>query len=421
MGGRQVTLHDDRPHGGYDAEVEAQRQDDWDAFQAQLDALHAADYAHIYGGKPAANGDDDEYRPPSDWDEEEPPPAGDPTTWEPVDLAAALANKEPERPQLLARTDGHCLLYPGRLHSFNGENESLKTWLALLAVRQVLDSGLRAMFVDFEDNEHGIVGRLRALGVPDLAISDQFWYLRPERPMWVAAEQVAQLFDDVRPALVVIDGVTEAMAVHGLDPLDNVEIAKFYAAVPKRFSKAGAATVDIDHVTKDAATRGRFPLGGQAKLAGIDGAAYTVDALTIFAKGRTGKSRVTIAKDRLGGVRENAAGGKTAGELTLASLPDGSVEAHLDPVAGIDADHPFQPTKLMERISRAIEQQAGLSRSAIRATVKGNNPAKDLALELLVARGYVVVDKGPRGSALHRSDSPYREPTGQEEADREQF
>lgn len=332
------------------------------------------------------------------------------SSWLPLDLTDALLGGESEAPSLLLRADGRALLYPGRTHAFNGESESLKSWLALVAVAQALAAGQAAVYVDFEDNEYGIVGRLLALSVPASAILDRFHYIRPAEPISAAGARLDDLLQTARPTIAIVDGVTEAMALHGLDLKDNLDYARFHAAVPKRLTQAGAAVASIDHVTKDKETRGRFALGAQHKLAAIDGAAYTIDALTPFGKERTGTARITVAKDRPGGVREHSAGGRIAGLLTLASFPDGGVRSYLDPVPEHDPDKPFEPTKLMERISRLVEGEPGLSQRGIRASVKGNHEAKAHALELLVARGYLELEKGPRRSQLYRSERPYREP-----------
>src|SRR4051794_11071824 len=57
----------------------------------------------------------------------------DPSSWEPVDLARILkedADPEPP-PKMLARSDGECLLYAGKIHLFAGEPEGAKGWAAM--------------------------------------------------------------------------------------------------------------------------------------------------------------------------------------------------------------------------------------------------------------------------------------------------
>lgn len=67
----------------------------------------------------------------------------------------------------------------------------------------------------------------------------------------------------------------------------------------------------------------------------------------------------------------------------------------------------FRPTVLMERVSRAIEDEPGLTRRALRTAVAGNHAAKELALELLVIEERVARRK--QGQAVrHFSTRPFR-------------
>jgi len=76
---------------------------------------------------------------------------------------------------------------------------------------------------------------------------------------------------------------------------------------PKRIAtRTGAAVVTIDHVNKSTDTRGRFAIGGQAKLAALDGAAYLIEPLDALAPGKVGKIAMRVTKDRPGGIRKHA-------------------------------------------------------------------------------------------------------------------
>jgi hypothetical protein len=56
------------------------------------------------------------------------------TAWDPEPLDDVLSGDyEPEKTVILVRADGVALLYAGKTHSFSGESESGKSWLALLA------------------------------------------------------------------------------------------------------------------------------------------------------------------------------------------------------------------------------------------------------------------------------------------------
>lgn len=331
-------------------------------------------------------------------------------SWEPADLTAALAgDQEATRPVLLTRDDGRQLLYAGKTHTISGESESLKTWLVLLACNEVINRSQDVLFIDYEDSAHGIVARLLALGCAPQDIQARFRYIQPREPYGAAGAAVLAAAVP-RPALAVIDGITEAMAAHGLNPIDNADIAKFNSQLPRPLADTGASVSMIDHVTKSREGRGRFAIGGQHKLSAVDGAAYIVEMVKPFGHGMHGVSRIVIAKDRPGRVREHSPTG-LAGMLHLESQLDGSVLGSIKPATPRnDADKPavFRPTYLMERISRVVEAQPGLSTRSIYVAAKGNTEAKRLALELLIAEEYITVEKSGN-SHSHKSARPFRD------------
>lgn len=326
-----------------------------------------------------------------------------PHTWAPVDLTAVLAGEHLDPPPtMLRRADGIPLLYDGAVHTIAGESESGKTWLTLLAAVQLLEHGDRVTFVDFEDRADRVIARLCALGAHPTHIRDHFAYIRPDRPLDTTGQ--AQLEPALTGArLVILDGVTEAMTLHGYDLNSNADSALFQALLPRWIADHGPAVVMIDHVVKDKDKQDRFALGAQHKLAGIDGAAYMVKTIQPFGRGKRGLARVEVAKDRPGHVREHTFG-KTIAEFTLdATHSDEILTAHLmapGEASGRKGDT-FEPTHLMEKISRYVQANPGMSKKSIEAAMNGRAGTIRLALELLVARGYIGVRPGPRNSAQH--------------------
>lgn len=342
-------------------------------------------------------------------------------TWEPVDLTAAVdgGNVNPP-PVLLERDDGARLLYRGKCHTIIGESESLKTWLALMACATAISDEQHVLFIDYEDSAEEIVGRLTALGSGGKSILRFFHYVRPDEPFGKPAALVLRAAGVMPPPphLVVIDGITEAMAAHSLDPLSNADVATFNAKLPKPFAAAGCIVASIDHVTKSREGRGSYALGAQHKKSAVDGASYITELIRPFGHGLHGIAKIVIAKDRPGRVRQHSPGG-LAGTLHLRSEIDGSVFASIAPpkttAAGEDPE-PFRPTVLMERVSRYIEATPGLSGRAVLAAVTGKTLHLRLALELLIKEGYVSPSK--RGNAiLHSSVKPFRNTPGEEEQD----
>lgn len=113
----------------------------------------------------------------TDWNPEQ-------TSWAPLNLTAVLRGEQTtEPPILLERTDGVRLVYPGRVHAFNAESESGKTWVALHLAAECITARRTVVYFDFEDNAPSIVGRLRALGVPPVLIGEHFLYVAPDEPL----------------------------------------------------------------------------------------------------------------------------------------------------------------------------------------------------------------------------------------------
>lgn len=318
------------------------------------------------------------------------------STWAPVPLSDLLDGDPGDGPlpTLLHRTDGLPLLYPGRVHALVGESESGKTWLALLAVVQVLAAGDVAAFVDFEDDEHGITARLRALGATVDQLRRQLIYVHPDEPLEGRATIDLEAILALRPALAVIDGVNEALSLHGLSSKDDVDVAAFQRLLPRRFAAAGAAVVLVDHVVKAADQRGRWATGSQHKLAGLDGAQYVVEPIQTWAAGKGGRSHIRVAKDRPGQVRRHLADRGTVGDLVAHTWPDERLDLTIEPGAAprLAADGQHRPTTLMEKISRYLAAHTGedFSTNQVRKAVRGDDTAKDRALDVLVLEDYVT-------------------------------
>lgn len=341
-----------------------------------------------------------------------------PSTWLPVALADIVTGGQlDDPPAYLQRTDGVRLLYRGKLHALSGEPEAGKGWLVLHATAERLSDGEHVLYIDFEDTPATIVSRLMLLGVTGDAIVAQLHYMRPDEPLDDRGRHALEQALAGGVTLAIIDGVTEALAIHGLDLGDNSDVAKWLTLLPRLLVRAGATVVLLDHVTKDSTARGRYAIGAQHKLAGVD-VAYTLEVAEPFGRGRNGLSRLSVKKDRPGHVRQHGDSTGRVAELRLASHTDGTVTATLD-APGDSSAAPFRPTVLMERVSRALEDTPGLSKTAIRDTVRGKSAGIYLALEVLVADGHVRAERD--GQAVrHHVNRPYREDNGTDEYPRTQ-
>jgi hypothetical protein len=162
------------------------------------------------------------------------------TSWRPVAidrLLSGAADLEPP-PGSLRRSDGVGLLYAGKVHSIFSEPEGCKGWLSLAAAAEYLAAGDNVTLLDFEDTPAVAVERLHALGVGDDLIRARFHYVCPDEPLDERGQRaIAPAL--AASALVVFDGVTEALALHGIDMNSNVEVARWLTSLPRRVAAAG--------------------------------------------------------------------------------------------------------------------------------------------------------------------------------------
>lgn len=343
------------------------------------------------------------------------------TTWEPVDLTVAVSGGDLEIPAILQRTDGKVMLYAGRIHSFQGESESCKSWAALMAVVEVIASGGRVLFVDFEDDEAGVTARLKALGVPTDQILERFVYVRPDEPLHnrhgqptAASVALDALISANRFGLCVIDGVTEAMVTEGLDLLSNSDVAAWMRRLPRKIAATGSAVIVVDHVTKNRETQGRYAIGGQHKLAGLTGAAYVFQTLRPFSRAGSepveGAIAITVVKDRPGYVRAWATEGKV-GTLELTSWPDNTVSAAIVPPSSqLPAD-----MIIVNRVLNYLGTYDGASKNQIEHGVEGKADKIRDALAWMVAPPQAWV----RVEAKGRSHLHWLTPDGRAQLDQD--
>lgn len=352
------------------------------------------------------------------------PPGPGAGTWCAVDLTSHTnGTHTPETPTLMTRADGRSLLYPGRTHSIHGEPESGKSLLVQAEIAAQLNRGERILLLDFESDAPAVVQRLRTLGAGEKNINAGLTYVRPEiRP--TSAEDVeawAWLLGQ-HFTLAVIDGVTEALTMYGASTKDNDDITKWHRELPRAIAQAtGAAVVLIDHVTKDQEGRGRFAIGGQAKLAALDGAAYIVDVVEPIGVGLMGTLSLRVGKDRPGGVRGNAGVHRKAdrtqeaARITVDATTPGRTHVTFDPPPTAAESRENADEKRTDRIRFDISallanlgEGEGKSKKDLEDAIKGRSSEIRTAVEEL--HRYEFIDQsGPTrgGSATFRSRKQY--------------
>lgn len=297
------------------------------------------------------------------------------TSWDAVDLEPYLSGQivMPE-PTVLQRSDGKGLFYPGRVNSLYGMSESGKSWMSLVAAVQEMGKGERVVYIDFEDEPAGTLSRLRALGVGDDDVKDQFRYVHPEGPLAEmqryqfgsgATEEGKKssavfraLLESFDPTLVVADGMTVLYGLHGHDT-NQATGTDVITSWLKSLCRGGRTTVIvIDHTGKGSGP-GASPIGAHHKVAMVQGTSIRVDAVDRPMPGAVGRMRLVVHKDRPGVVRSYSTrdSEQVAGEAVMDSTVEGMTKIVIDPVPEgtvVVGDSPGMEAEL-QRLSRVGE------------------------------------------------------------------
>lgn len=343
------------------------------------------------------------------------PPA--PATWAPLDLTDVLNGTMVLRPPtLMPRTDGHCLLYPGMVHSMQGESESGKSMLAQAEVARTIHAGNLVLYIDHESDQVTVVSRLLKLGATPDDIRHGLDYVRPEaHPMVATADIVAWNALLARPyALAIIDGVTEAFSIFGVKSNDNDEVTTWGRHVPRTIAdRTGAAVVVIDHVTKSADGRGRFAIGAQAKMSYLTGASYGIEVLKPLGVGMRGELSIRVGKDRPGLVRPQAGTYRPSDRTQQAAIAiidstDGeTIQYTLEPPRLTSDDGDFKPTHVMDQVEAYIKDSPNPpSFNSINAGVVGKRATIQEAIAGLIAEGRIRTEHGPNNTTRHHILEP---------------
>jgi hypothetical protein len=318
------------------------------------------------------------------------------SSWKPVALSDYYDGLFQEvKANILTRTDAKSLIYAGKVHSFYGESESGKSWVAQIATAELLKSDKKVIYIDFESDPQDIVKRLKGLGVSRANLLQYLTYIRPETARQVDDPYWDAILAPDSASLVVIDGVTESLTMWGGETVDNDSITKWMRQFPRKVAQeSGAAVVLIDHITKNSETRGRFAIGGQAKLATIDGAAYIVEPIEVLSPGRVGTLTLRVTKDRIGDVRASAGMYRKSDRTQEAAVfTIDSTRAQMQYIIGA----PTSEEQLLERtefkkmseMAEFIHNNPGCSRRELNEGVKGDKGLIGERLETLEKNGFI--------------------------------
>jgi hypothetical protein len=291
---------------------------------------------------------------------------------------------------MLQRSDGVChLLYAGEVHMIVGEPESTKTWLACAACYEQVRAKRPVLYLDFEASSAVLHERFKSLGTNNRQLG-RVHYVRAETPLDEANWKCLEAALDKAPAIVIIDGLTAALALHGKDPDRHQDVADFLATTAVPLTRNGAAVLITDHVVKDPGKRGVFAIGSEHKKAA---AAVTVrvDRTEAVGRGRSGAARITILKDRHGYLRQYEDSAGVIGELRIDATEE-PVRMSFDPPAtAID-----RTETLLCQVAEVIAAHEPISKTRVAKTVGGNKQAVFKAIEKLQERDCINIDTSGR-------------------------
>lgn len=379
-----------------------------DAFAAPPPATAGAEDGDDAGEGQSGAGEGEESAPSAASPAEE-----DEDSWKPIYLWE-ISDDDSDKPTLMPRGDcrdddpnvGTCLLYPGLLHAFIGENESGKSWLLQREAVRLAKTGQLVLWLDFENAAKQALKRFRALG----ATNEDLRFIDYRNPTTSAknSKWYHGLFT-MKYTLIVFDGTTDALNIFDKKAKDDDEVAQFYRLVLRKMARqTGAALALIDHQVKDQGSRGRYATGAGYKSNGIDGAIYVISVIEKVGRGLIGKVRVQVGKDKPGYVRGKSLGfdSNRLSEIAVFTI-DASDPLHLvtyldpppDPaVAAVPPEDlaPERNSELELKILRAlwvVEPYGFASQNLLyQALGKGTSkPGVLLSLQTLEKNGEVMI------------------------------
>jgi hypothetical protein len=301
-----------------------------------------------------------------------------------VDLTQYLDGKiELPKPTMAEVMPGRFLFYSAAVNEVHGEPAVGKTNILLAAAGKVLEAGGKVFFLDPEDSPARMVPRALSLGIDAATLRKRFHYLHDPAPddYALAHEWAKQL----KPELVILDGLAEALAREGFDENNHADILTFFRNRIRPFADNGSAVVIADHVTKSAETRGSWPRGSGAKMGHYHGVSYEIILGETYTPAKAGHVRMKVSKDRNGGVGPK---GETVAQLHFVPGEDGMTTTEWKEPTPAEA---FRPTELMAK----IESHLRLNREANKTELRdlGNSDYVDKAIKALMQDGRLSKQK----------------------------
>jgi hypothetical protein len=291
----------------------------------------------------------------------------------------------------------------GRRHLVSGPGEAMKTWLCLAAAVSEIREERGVIWADLDGmGPRDIAARLMALGLTEDELATYVYFTNPDGELdKQATTELLAWASSMRCRLFVADAFTGFLVTHDLDGNIGSDVEKAWQRLD-HLCAAGIAVVLIDHVVKNADNRNGQAIGSERKGTAAH-LHFDLKPLEKLARGGIGRSRVGVSRDR-GAYFPRPYAGEF---LVYSDANTGTITWTIRPPE-TDGET-FRPTGLMEKVSRFLEVNADVSKSAIEDGVPGKRDYVRLALDVLVNEGYVTRTQGPHSALIHTSLKSYRE------------
>ena len=271
-----------------------------------------------------------------------------------------------------------------------------------MAMSEVLNRGGRVLWIDYEDTKNTIMTRLVAYGVPREQW-DRIDYVNPEGPLrgpdgvarTLGGAELDRLLSTHSYDLAVVDGLSTAMGVEGLNMIDAQDVGLYNNRLTNVIARTGTAVITLTHVTKAKDGDKIDSLGSGQWRAQVTGASYLVDCPKPFGKCQGaeptyGTITLQIAKDRPASVR--------GGRGVLAKVAIAEVTARPDMTIGIKLSDPKDTVvvphvDISREIVRHLRNYSGASMSGIKDNVTGKDQRIAEAVAYLVDIEVITVTK----------------------------
>jgi AAA domain-containing protein len=292
-----------------------------------------------------------------------------PESWQPKPITPQLGEARTlPGPSILARSDGVCLFYGGKLNVIFGPSETGKTWVALRAAVDEVQAGHPIVYLDFEDDLSSMGERTIALGLDDTG--NLFHYARVEEP--IGPDQMATLLGwlkAISPSLVVIDSMDELLAMHGKSPNDSQQVREVRQLVIDPISMLGISVLVVDHTNKQPSTPG--PGGSQAKLSQVPGAVLRTELVQAWGRGEDGLIRLRIHKDRPGHLRGKAVEKNLIAIVEFHSLAENALDVLVVPPPTIPGTKKYSHEFLLDQVQEYLATLPNQRTTSMKALFQG--------------------------------------------------